>query len=107
MGLKDVPALIDYILAKTGQQKLTYIGHSQGTTQLFLGASLEPSYFEERVNLFVALGPVTKLANVNVPAFHKGANEWKQTEWLVEKLHAYNLFNAGWIEESVGQIFCN
>ena len=28
MGLKDLPASIDYILKKTGQEKLTYIGHS-------------------------------------------------------------------------------
>jgi len=28
MGLKDLPTFIDYILAKTGQEKLTYIGHS-------------------------------------------------------------------------------
>lgn len=27
-GLKDLPAFIDHILAKTGQEKLTYIGHS-------------------------------------------------------------------------------
>jgi len=32
MGLYDQPAQIDYILALTGQQKLTYVGHSEGTT---------------------------------------------------------------------------
>ena len=28
MGLSDTPALIDYILAKTGNENLSYIGHS-------------------------------------------------------------------------------
>jgi len=32
MGLKDVPAEIDFILNATSQSKLTYIGHSEGTT---------------------------------------------------------------------------
>lgn len=28
----DQPALWEYVLKTTGQKKLTYIGHSQGTT---------------------------------------------------------------------------
>jgi hypothetical protein len=32
MGLYDVPAEIDYILNVTGYEKLSYIGHSEGTT---------------------------------------------------------------------------
>ena len=28
MGLKDLPTFIDFVLEKTGQEKLTYIGHS-------------------------------------------------------------------------------
>ena len=35
---------------------------------MFLGASLNPEYFNEKVNLFVALGPVTTLNNIQVPA---------------------------------------
>jgi len=31
MGKYDTPAFIDFILAKTKQSKLTYVGHSQGT----------------------------------------------------------------------------
>jgi lysosomal acid lipase/cholesteryl ester hydrolase len=32
MGMFDQPANIDYIRKKTGDQKIAYIGHSQGTT---------------------------------------------------------------------------
>lgn len=32
MGTKDQPAVIDFILNKTGHSKMSYIGHSQGTT---------------------------------------------------------------------------
>jgi len=32
MGTHDQPAMIDFILKTTGQQKLSYVGHSEGTT---------------------------------------------------------------------------
>ncbi|KAG5861914.1 hypothetical protein JTB14_032103 [Gonioctena quinquepunctata] len=32
-GIYDLPAKIDYIIGKTGQDKIFYIGHSQGTAQ--------------------------------------------------------------------------
>jgi len=39
MGQYDLPAVIDHILDKTSQEKLAYIGHSQGTTQMYYGLS--------------------------------------------------------------------
>jgi lysosomal acid lipase/cholesteryl ester hydrolase len=32
MGLKDLPALIDFIKMKTNLSQISYIGHSEGTT---------------------------------------------------------------------------
>ena len=32
MGLHDLPTFIDHIIETTGQEQITYIGHSQGTT---------------------------------------------------------------------------
>jgi predicted alpha/beta hydrolase len=32
MGKYDLPAQVDYVLKVTGQEKLSYIGHSQGTS---------------------------------------------------------------------------
>lgn len=73
---------------------------------MFLGASLDPDYFAEKVNLFVALGPATSLANVKVPVFQRTAASWRQMEYLVLKFGAYNLFNAGWLEQTALQLFC-
>ena len=32
MGVKDLPTMIDFVLEKTGQQKVVFFGHSEGTT---------------------------------------------------------------------------
>ena len=36
-GKSDIPAAIEYILAETGQSKLTYIGHSMGGAVFYIG----------------------------------------------------------------------
>jgi len=32
MGQKDIPAVLDYITVATGEEKIAFVGHSQGTT---------------------------------------------------------------------------
>ena len=61
MGTYDLPAEIDFITNITGTKKLTVIGHSMGASQMVTGLSMLPDYFREKVNLFVALGPATRL----------------------------------------------
>ena len=63
MGNYDLPAVIDMIQEKTQGQKVAYVGHSQGTTQMFSGLSENEAYFKDKIPLFVALGPVSKISN--------------------------------------------
>ena len=67
---------------------------------MFLAASLNPEYFNSKVNLFVALGPVTSLVNIEVPALRALSKEWREVEYLSLKLGVYDLFNFGYLEES-------
>lgn len=55
--------MIDYILAKTGEKKLFYIGHSQGTTSFFVMGSTRPEY-NDKIRLMVALAPVAYMKNI-------------------------------------------
>lgn len=64
MGIYDLPAMIELIKTKSKVKKITYIGHSQGTTQLFVGFSEKPQYFNKNLNGFIGLGPITKLNNI-------------------------------------------
>ena len=39
LGAYDLTAMIDYVRDFTGQDKIAYIGHSQGTVQMFSALS--------------------------------------------------------------------
>ncbi|PNJ72079.1 LIPF isoform 4 [Pongo abelii] len=57
MAKYDLPATIDFIVKKTGQKQLHYVGHSQGTTIGFIAFSTNPS-LAKRIKTFYALAPV-------------------------------------------------
>ncbi|KAG2393226.1 hypothetical protein C9374_009803 [Naegleria lovaniensis] len=60
MAKFDFPAQIKYVLKYTKSEKISYIGHSQGTTQAFVALSLFPE-LQKKLDLFVALAPVCSL----------------------------------------------
>ena len=57
MGYFDMPAVSDYIREATSQQKMAYIGHSQGTTQMFAALAKDPEYWKERISAFMVMAP--------------------------------------------------
>jgi lysosomal acid lipase/cholesteryl ester hydrolase len=59
MGYYDIPATIDHIMATTGE-KVYYIGHSMGTTMLFVMTANRPEY-NQKLRLAIALAPVAFL----------------------------------------------
>lgn len=63
IGVYDIPEIIDYILKETGQKKLHYIGHSQGTTVFFVMCSEKPEYNKKIISMN-ALAPVTYSGHV-------------------------------------------
>ncbi|CAG4983869.1 unnamed protein product [Colias eurytheme] len=44
IGMIDLPAMIDYILEKTGEKQVHYVGHSQGGTVFLILNSMRPEY---------------------------------------------------------------
>eukprot|EP00826_Nyctotherus_ovalis_P017766 TRINITY_DN1524_c0_g4_i1.p1 TRINITY_DN1524_c0_g4~~TRINITY_DN1524_c0_g4_i1.p1 ORF type:complete len:401 (+),score=86.25 TRINITY_DN1524_c0_g4_i1:123-1325(+) len=57
MASFDVPTMINYICDVTGYEKLDYVGHSQGASQFFMQAMINPQYVNDHIRRFVGLGP--------------------------------------------------
>ncbi|XP_015746714.2 putative lysosomal acid lipase/cholesteryl ester hydrolase [Python bivittatus] len=57
MAVYDLPASINFILNKTGQEQLFYVGHSQGTTIAFAGFSALPQ-LAKKIKMFFGLAAV-------------------------------------------------
>ncbi|XP_015487988.2 lipase member M-like [Parus major] len=57
MAVYDLPAMVDFILMQSEQEKLFYIGHAQGSTLGFIAFSSLP-HLAEKIKLFFALAPL-------------------------------------------------
>ena len=107
MGKYDIPAVIDMIQRKTGGQKVAYIGHSQGTTQMFTALSTNQAYFKDKVPLFVALGPVTKISHTEAEVFQWGENFYSELADTCSLLDIHSIMDANWFTSTVSQFFCS
>lgn len=66
IGYYDVPASIDFVLGKTNQMKLQFIGHSQGAAAFFVMASERPEY-NDKIAMMHALAPAVYLSHCKTP----------------------------------------
>ncbi len=55
MGMLDIPPVVDKILDVTGKEKVTILGHSQGSSLMWYALAKNQDYFAPRVNRFVAI----------------------------------------------------
>ena len=65
-GEYDIPAMIDYVLNATGQDKIQYIGFSMGTTG-FMAAMNEHPDIAGKVKMAHLLAPVAYLEHLEGP----------------------------------------
>lgn len=67
VALYDIPEIIDYIFYTKGDNtKITYIGHSMGTTILFAMLTMKPEY-NNKLTAGFALAPVVFLSDMKSP----------------------------------------
>ncbi|KAG9267707.1 lysosomal acid lipase/cholesteryl ester hydrolase-like isoform X1 [Astyanax mexicanus] len=66
LAKKDLPAVINFITRTTGQEKIFYVGHSQGTTIAFMAFSTMPE-LASKIKMFFGLAPVATIAFTTSP----------------------------------------
>lgn len=63
LGKFDLPATLNLISEKIGR-KVSYIGHSQGCTQIFYAMAKNQKLIQSKVDLVVAVAPATHMSHV-------------------------------------------
>ncbi|XP_059586338.1 lysosomal acid lipase/cholesteryl ester hydrolase [Alligator mississippiensis] len=71
MGKYDLPAAVYFILEKTGQKQLYYVGYSEGTAIGFTAFSTNPE-LAQKIKVFFALGPVATITYATGPLIKVG-----------------------------------
>ena len=104
MGKHDAPKQVDYVRSQTKSNKIAYIGHSQGTTQMFYGISDNEAFWKQRLNLYVALAPVTRLNNCGTALFVWLSQVWKVVGEGLYVAHVYSIL--GGFEAEATKIAC-
>ncbi|NXR05187.1 LIPM Lipase, partial [Sagittarius serpentarius] len=66
MGKYDIPAELYFIMNKTGQKDVYYVGHSEASTAGFIAFSTYPD-LAQKVKVFFALGPVATITYATSP----------------------------------------
>ena len=66
MAKYDLPAMIKYVVDKTGQPQIYYSGHSQGTMIMFAELS-HNTELAKKFKSFYALGPVSTVTHMESP----------------------------------------
>lgn len=119
MGRFDVQAQIDLALQITGQPRLTFVGHSQGTSQMFaaLTDSATAAFVNAKVKKFIALAPIVYMTHQksmlislmgSIPLLEQTADLFGIHEWLpgaCSQTSAQSSFQAAVCK--VNPLFCN
>ncbi|KAK7811500.1 hypothetical protein U0070_008701, partial [Myodes glareolus] len=87
MAKYDLPASVNYIINRTGQEQVYYLGHSQGTTIGFIAFSQMPE-LAKKVKMFFALAPVVFLDFAFSPLVKLG----RLPDILIEDLFGHKQF---------------
>lgn len=66
IALHDLPAMINHALRTSQQQKLYYVGHSLGATEIFALAASRPEY-NDKIKMVYAMAPIVYAAHAKSP----------------------------------------
>lgn len=88
MGIYDLPAMIDYVLTTTNKEKLFFVGHSQGATQLFIMCSEKPEYNDKIIKSYCLSPAVFQRVPIS-PTYFLSHKFHRQLEQLTDFIGMY------------------
>ncbi|XP_039304955.1 lipase 3 isoform X2 [Solenopsis invicta] len=104
IGTKDLPAMFEYIFRYTDQKDLYYIGHSMGTTSLFVLLSTKPEY-NVKIKMAICLAPVAIWMKTS-PVIHELSSIVPIVKFLA-KHKIYDVIPQSLTTVTLARILCN
>ena len=74
---------------------------------MFAALSENQSYFADKVPIFVALGPVTKVSHTEAELAKFSVNFYDELADTCSLLGIHELLGANWFTSGVSQLFCS
>lgn len=89
LGQYDLPAQIDKVREVSRKEKITYVGHSQGTAQMFYALSTNEDEIAKKVNLFVAFAPIVRFQGMSsLLKSAQGVNSYLKSYFQSHNIHS-------------------
>ncbi|XP_047528903.1 gastric triacylglycerol lipase-like [Vanessa atalanta] len=105
IGFYDIPATMEYILKYTKEDKLNYIGYSQGASTFFVMCSERPGYCA-KANIFIGLAPAARLTNTKSVPFKILLEGLGHLEEGLATIGIYELFAKGSLSQEFLSFLC-
>ncbi|XP_030554265.1 lipase 3 [Drosophila novamexicana] len=106
IGVYDLPAIVEHVLAVTGQRQLHYVGHSQGTTVLLVLLAQRPD-FNAWFSSVALLAPIAYLQHLSSLPLRLLASDPAGVTLLLNQLGLHELLPATPLSQVGGQLFCS
>ncbi|XP_070528841.1 lipase member K-like isoform X2 [Cardiocondyla obscurior] len=104
VGTIDLPTMIDYVLNYTMQKTVIYIGHSMGTTELFVLLSTKPEY-NKKIKLGILFAPAAILKEVS-PVLNFIRNEIPTIKEFFDFNDIYEIASLSSNSITIGRTLC-
>ena len=104
MNSIDLPNMVDYVLNKTVQRDLFYVGHSQGTEIGFTQFSRNVE-LSKKIKLFIALAPVARIDHA-AGIFGYLSEFQRIIEWFLKEFHIKEFLPSNWFTKGFATMVC-
>uniref|UniRef100_A0A915P4L9 Partial AB-hydrolase lipase domain-containing protein n=1 Tax=Meloidogyne floridensis TaxID=298350 RepID=A0A915P4L9_9BILA len=107
MALIDLPAMVDKALEISGQSKLFYVGHSQGTLIMFAQLASDNKEFKNKIIKYFALAPVATIKHMKGLISVSGNLFGKSFDHLNKHFGSHEFMPSNWASQLFAQILCS
>lgn len=105
LGIVDLPEMIDYVLQETKEDKLRYIGHSQGTTTLLVMTSTRPEY-NSKIKSAHLMAPIAFMSHMRSPVMQSVSRVSGVIDRVSRLIGNGEFMPSGDLMNQAGQMMC-